>query len=144
MNIMNNPNDPNKTQNDWLKAAVNELDESIDNMDSIDASRLRTARQMAYRKAEEQRQKSWRAGLNDWLSWKSGMALACTIAVVATVTFNLNPQQSEPEVIITKATQQQKPKVGIEVIPLLTANEDLEFYESVNFLLWLEQQQGKS
>ena len=143
MNIMNNPNDPNKTQNDWLKSAINELDESVENMDSIDASRLRTARQMAYRKAEEQRQTSWSAGLNDWLRWKNGMALACTVAVVATVTFNLK-QPSKPEVITAKTTQQQKPKVGIEVIPLLTANEDLEFYESVNFLLWLEQQQGKS
>lgn len=131
---MNNSNDPNDTQPDWIKSAVNELDDSVASMDSMDASRLRTARQMAYREAESRRQKGWSAALGDWLSWQGGFALACTIALVATVTLNLNLQQAG----------QSKPKAGIEVIPLLTAKEDLEFYESVNFLLWLENKQGKS
>ena len=141
---MNNSNNTDKAQTSWIKSAVNELDNSVETMDSIDASRLRTARQMAYREAEAQRQESWSAGFGDWLSWKSGLTLACTIALVTTVTLNLNFQQTESTVVIAETTQKPKPNVGIEVIPLLTAKEDLEFYESVNFLLWLEQKQGKT
>jgi len=144
MNIMNNPNDLNKAQDAWIQSAVDELDNSVETMDSIDASRLRTARQMAYREAEERRQKSWNTDFSNWLNCKGGLTLACIIALVATVTLNLNLQQTDPAVEVAEATQKPKPKVGIEVIPLLTAKEDLEFYESVNFLLWLEQKQGKT
>jgi len=136
---MNNSNDPNHTKPDWIKLAVNELDDSVASMDPIDGSRLRTARQMAYREAESQRQEGWAAGLGNWLNWKSGLTLACTIAIVATMTLNLD----QPLENVT-ATPLAKPKVGIEMIPLLTAKEDLEFYESINFLLWLENKQGKS
>lgn len=140
MNIMNK----SQTQQDWIKSAVNELDDSVATMDSIDASRLRTARQMASREAESHRQQGWAADFSDWLNWKSGLMLACTIALVATITLNLNLHQADQRVEIVTATQVTKPKVGIEMIPLLTAQEDLEFYESVNFLLWLENKQGKS
>lgn len=144
MNIMNNPNKSNDSQDAWIKSAVSELDSSVENMDAIDASRLRTARQMAYREAEAQRQKGWASGFNDWLNWKSGLTLACTIAVVATVTLNLNLDQKAPPELIVKTTQPFTQKVKIEEIPLLTAKEDLEFYESVNFLLWLEDKQSQS
>ena len=142
---MNNPNKSNKSQEHaWIKPALSELDGSVDNMDAIDESRLRTARQMAYREAEAQRQKGWASGLNDWLNWKSGLTLACTIALVATVTLNLNLEKSAPPELIAKTTQPFTQKVKIEEIPLLTAKEDLEFYESVNFLLWLEDKQSQS
>ncbi len=144
MNIMNNPNKSNDSQDAWIKSAVSELDSSVENMDAIDASRLRTARQMAYREAEAQRQKGWASGFNDWLNWKSGLTLACTIAVVATITLNLNLDQKAPPELIAKTTQPFTQKVKIEEIPLLTAKEDLEFYESVNFLLWLEDKQSQS
>lgn len=141
---MNNQNQSNESQDSWIKSAVNELDSSVENMNAIDASRLRMARQMAYREAEARRQKGWLVIFSDRLNWQSGVTLACMVALVATVTFNLNLQKNEPNVVIAKKTQKAKPKVGIDVIPLLTAKEDLEFYESVNFLLWLENKQGKS
>jgi hypothetical protein len=140
---MNNSNDTNSTDHDWIKSAVNELDDSVESMDAIDASRLRTVRHMAYREAESRRNKGWAARLGNLLNWQSGFALACTIALVATLTLNINLQRAD-QANETVKTAQFKPKVGIEVIPLLTAKEDLEFYESVNFLLWLENQQGKS
>lgn len=143
MNIMNNSNQHNESQDSWIKSAVSELDSSVDNMDASDASRLRTARQMAYREAESRRHKGWLAGLSDWLDWQSGLTLACMIALAATVTFKLY-LQAEPSMVIAKTTPKDRPKVGIDVIPLLTAKEGLEFYETVNFLLWLENKQGKS
>ena len=144
MNIMNNPKKRNESQNAWINSAISELDSSVDKMDSVDASRLITARQMAYREAEALRQGGWSSNLNDWLNWKSGLTLACTIALVATVTLNLNLEKSAPSELIAKTTQPFTQKVKIEEIPLLTAKEDLEFYESVNFLLWLENKQSKS
>ena len=144
MNIMNNPNKSNDSQDAWIKSAVSELDSNVDNMDAIDASRLRAARQMAYREAEAHRQNGWASGLSGWLNWKRGLTLACTIALVATVTLNLSLQKTAQPELMAKTAQTVKPKVGIEVIPLLTAKEDLEFYESVNFLLWLENKQSKS
>ncbi len=137
---MNNSNEHKSTQPDWMKSALNELDDSVASMNSIDANRLHAARQAAYRDAQAQRNKRWTASLGSWLNWQSGFVLACTVALVATVAFNLNLQKADQAIQIAKT----KPKAGIEVIPLLTAKEDLEFYESVNFLLWLESKQGKS
>ena len=141
---MNNSNDHNDKKPDWLKSALNELDENVTNMDSVDASRLSAARQAAYREAQSQRSQSLAERLSHRFNWQSGFVLACTVAVVATVAFNLNVQEASQEVEIVTAPLEAKPKISIEVIPLLTAKEELEFYESVNFLLWLENKQGKS
>jgi len=142
---MNNSNDPNKPQDAWLKSAISELDDSVETMDAIDANRLRTVRQMAYREAQSRSNKGWGSSLGEWLNWKSSLTLVCTIALLATVTLNLNLTPDETKrVEIAKTTQPAKPKASIEVIPLLTAREELEFYESVNFLLWLENKQKKS
>ena len=144
MNIMNKQNTNNHSNDAWIQSALEELDSSVDNMDTIDASRLKTARQIAYREAEAKRSESLVSGLSHWLNWKSGLTLACTIALVATVTLNLNRQQNTQPDLVATTTEAVKPRVGVEVIPLLTAKEDLEFYESVNFLLWLEDKQSQS
>ena len=142
---MNNPNDLNKAQDAWIQSAVDELDNSVETMDSIDTSRLRTARQMAYREAEEKRQKSWHTDFSDWLNWKGGLIPVFTITFFTAFILNSIWSPNETKTAeIARTTQPTKPKVDIKVIPLLTAQEDLEFYESVNFLLWLENKQKKS
>ena len=132
----------------WVQSAIKELDQSVDSMDAVDSGRLQTARQIAQREAASRSALTSGLGLgfSEWLNWKSGLTFACLAVVVAAVVFTTNqPLSQEP--LIAKSeqtTQQAKPKVGIQMMPLLTAKEDMEFYESVNFLIWLENKQGKS
>ena len=106
------------------------LDESVSELDAATLSRLEQARRHALSAGAQSQRQRWRTrGLTgrpagDWLVPAGALA-----SVVATV-FALAVMVAEPENGLTRQ---------VEDLDLLTAGEELELYENLEFYQWLEE-----
>ena len=106
------------------------LDEDVANLDDATLSRLRHARQLALSAASEGKQGGTRTR---WLSGRpSGdwLVPAGAFASVVATAFALTLMVAEPENGLTRE---------VEDLDLLTAGEELELYENLEFYQWLEE-----
>lgn len=73
------------------------------------------------------------------MEWSGSVAAGCAVSAVIALTMStfspthLSPTKTEPPGI-------HEASAVVHEMPVLTADEDLEFYGSIDFLLWLEQQ----
>lgn len=96
------------------------LDRSLDELDSEITDRLAASREKALREAALERPRRSR----------TPMAIAGVAASVAMVA-----------VLATFTGETGSPQPGAEDIELMAAEEPLEFYQDLDFYLWLEQQE---
>jgi hypothetical protein len=105
-------------QTDPLLRQINAtLDKAVDALDGATQSRLRAARREAL--AVRQQRPGW------WLPL-AGMATAATVAVLTLSLWLLQPQQ--PTAVMPT----------VEDMALLSDEAELDFYEDLDFYLWLD------
>lgn len=116
--------DPEKINEDntarFLHSVSHSLDQSVDAMDVSTQARLRAARREALAATESRRRPTW-------LMPVGSLAVAATVAVL-TVSVWLVP----PETAVDGSMP------SVEDIALLSDSEALEFYENLDFYLWLD------
>lgn len=101
------------------RAARNLLEERAQNMDADTRRRLAAARRSALQARREPR--SWLPGPP--LAWGGGLAMAASLAVV-----------------LFSGVWQQPVEPAVADLELLTADEQLEFYEDLEFAAWLAEE----
>ncbi len=121
-----------------LKNALSShLDEQVENLDFNVTSRLSAARHRAL--AGERR-----VGFMPQLGWPAAVSGACAAVFVAVLCMQLVSQPvdvaSPPIASPNVATSGQTGFV--EDLHILSASDDIEFYQSVEFLQWMEMNSG--
>lgn len=117
-----------KHENDELiKLSRQLLDDSLDELDDSILLRLRQSRQMALKAAMQTSEKSSSLPVFEFPNWLAPVSAGATFATVA-LTFILFGTQPLP---------QQAPNI-LEDIELLSQGEELEFYQNLDFYIWLE------
>lgn len=114
---MNEPE--NKDQ--FLQQVQSTLDRSVDGLDDDTLRALRNARRKAVAASERR---------PSWLMPVGGLAMAATVAV-----FSVSLWMAEPQ---SGADTQLSP---LEDLALLGDAESLEFYQDLDFYLWLDAEQ---
>jgi len=104
----------------FLNKLTDDLDQSVEAIDVATQARLRTARREAVTASETRSQPAW-------LMPMGSLAAAATVAVLTVSLWQMPTDQ---------ATDSQLPP--LEDIALLSDNEGLEFYEDLDFYLWLD------
>lgn len=103
----------------FLHNARHLLDESVDAIDEGTSSRLRQIRHQALNNKPETR--SWFA------SYSAFAATAAVLVLTVTVWLTQAPTMND--------------ELVLEDIPLLTASEELDFYQELEFYNWLDDEQ---
>ncbi|MCF6339007.1 MAG: hypothetical protein L3J84_13865 [Gammaproteobacteria bacterium] len=116
---MNEPKDTDRL----LKMSKATLDQAVDALDDATLRDLRQVRREALLAGKPSASEKRRA----WLLPVGGLATAATVAVL-TVSLWLTPPENDP------ATQ----FLPLEDLVLLGDAESLEFYEDLDFYLWLD------
>ncbi len=111
----------NKVITDSLK---NILDAEANKLDSISAAKLYSARQRALEQLQDKKQSIF-TGFG-----KIGLAVAASIVLTATILMETPKQVHE-----TNTTDEAR---VFENINILASNDSVEFYQSLDFLIWLE------
>lgn len=106
----------------FLHSLSHNLDQAVETMDASTQARLRAARREALAASESRSRPAW-------LMPVGSLAVAATVAVL-TVSLWLVPPDT--------AVDPQLPT--LEDIALLSDSEALEFYENLDFYLWLDEQ----
>lgn len=108
---------------------VQELNDDEASLPPDVAQRLRDLRREARRRAEQPR-----TGF-PWLAWQPALAV-CAVGVLAFAVM-VRPPSVQPV-----ATEAPTAVVAVDVstLDVLQGSDEIEFYQSVDFLLWLEQQ----
>ena len=114
---MNEPSDKDQ----FLQKVQNTLDQSVDGLDDDTLRALRNARRKAVTTSER------RPG---WLLPVGGLAMAATVAAFSVSLWMADPQPG---------VNPQLPP--LEDLALLGDAESLEFYQDLDFYLWLDDEQ---
>lgn len=105
-----------------MQQVLNQLDAGVQYMDGATASRLRQARATAI-------EKGLSGKIRPWLGWAiSGAALAPVI--VLSVILLLQPSAHMPSEVL-----------GIDDINILVEQDDVDFFEELEFYRWMNSQQ---
>ncbi len=108
--------DPNDSFEQRLRQ---QLDRSVETLDEARSRQLRQARLTALEQAPARHSHHW-----------GGLALAASVGALAVgLWLQQQPEPSDPFLI------------QVEAIELLAAQEDMEFYENLDFYLWLTSQE---
>ena len=116
-------NDDQQNTADFLHKLSDILDQSVEEMDASTKARLRDARREAVAASEE---KSYAA----WLMPVGSLAAAATVAVLTVSLWMTPPDEG--------VNAQLSP---LEDFALLSDSESLEFYQDLDFYLWLDDEQ---
>ena len=106
-----------------LSAAKSTLDNSVDDLDASTLERLATIRRQAVESATKQQASS--IGLPSWLLPVGGLATAAAAVLVTMTLWTIQPDKQDAPVAV------------LEDINLLTAPEEIEFYQDLEFYEWL-------
>jgi len=104
------------------------LDESLDELDDSVLSRLRYARLEALKVADSQSSGAAFA-IPRFPSWLAPVSTGTAFASIALMVTLFSFQPHSPE---------ESSTILLEDIKLMSANEELEFYQNLEFYLWLE------
>ena len=125
----------------WIKGAVQQhLDREVDAIDFNVSSKLAAARHRAM-----EQHKSGNTGLaTDWLHWPAlaGGSAMLVLALVVGNQFYPPTSDTLPANTVTAENTPVAPGDLIEDLPLLSATDDIEFYQSIEFLEWMESNSG--
>ena len=122
----------------WLKQSLRKhLDGQVDDIDFTVASKLSAARHRAIAQEPLKEQKT-SLGMSSF-NWTSALTSTAVLAMVAVVSSQLFRPSPLPEV---EQAAQVSQDVFMEDIKLLSAKDDIEFYQSVEFLEWMENNSG--
>ena len=121
----------------WITESLRDhLDAQADNLDFNVTSKLSAARHRAL--AQETNASTANSAFS-WFSWKTAVASTAVVALTIFATQQL--YQTNPEQAIglndSVAANQVPQQVLIEDLELLTASDDIDFYQSVEFLEWM-------
>ena len=122
----------------WLQknqdAIRQRLDSYVDEMDAADLSRLRQAREQALDSASQ------KAGFGGRFAWPAGLAVAASLVLVILLGrgINSNGDGLQPDL----NGQQNNVITALADVDLLTAQEQTEFYENLDFYEWLVLEQN--
>lgn len=111
-------------------ALTAELDTAVDTLDDSTVRRLASARRQAVAQASDKR--SIRIPGTPWATATAGLA---TLLVVVLLWFE--PLQNSADLIVTDISS-----TPLESLPILSSADDLEFFQSVDFLIWMEKNSG--
>ena len=106
-----------------LSAAKSTLDNSVDDLDASTLEQLATIRRQAVESATKQQASS--IGLPSWLLPVGGLATAAAAVLVTMTLWTIQPDIQDAPVAV------------LEDINLLTAPEEIEFYQDLEFYEWL-------
>ena len=109
----------NDNEQDLLKNAQRILDDGADNLDADTTSKLKKIR---YQALEQKQQKF------SWLTPYSTFAATASVMVLAMTLWFSQPPMVNDELVI-------------EDMPLLSANEELEFFQELEFYNWLDDEE---
>lgn len=111
-------------KDDLLNKITSTLDSAVDELEGGTKSRLRSIRHEALTSTETSYRTTW------WVPAGSLAALAA-IAVMTVSLWTIMPEEDEF-------------KIPFEDFALLSDKEELEFYEELDFYLWLDSEQLKN
>jgi hypothetical protein len=121
--------DPKERQ---LSAELNRvLEQEVRELDQVTLSKLSAARHRATAETKD----SW-IPLKPWV-FGTGLASMALLAMIVLPRFS-SPVVDQPEVV-----QLTSSAAVLEDLSILAAGEGVDFYQSVDFLLWLESNTGR-
>ncbi len=127
----------------WItKALSTHLDVQADNLDFNVSSKLSAARYRAL--AQQPSSQSSTRSKASWFNWTTALGSTAVLALVFLVSvqfFPMNPSQPSELAQVVPPNQITQREL-IEDLNLLSATDDIEFYQSVEFLEWLESNSG--
>jgi len=129
----NKPNEEAK-EAAFNHAAQKTLDESLDQLDSSTQLRLQTIRREAIKQCEDKQDSGKTNHNRQWSSWVLPASGFASIALVMVLTIGLWQQTGTEQNILA----------NLEDMSLLTASDDLELYEELEFYQWLAVEQNAS
>jgi len=122
----------------WIKESLsNHLDAQVESLDYTVTSKLSAARHRAL--ALEQPKNSIFTAKKTWFSWTAALASTAVLVLAVTAGMRLLPQSQTQTV---ELAGQMSQAVLLEDLNLLSASDDIEFYQSVEFLEWMESNSG--
>ena len=105
---------------------IAELDAAVDAIDGSTASRLASARREALAQVPGKRSISLFG--TPWATAAAGLAASLVVVLLW-----FEPVENSADLIATDSGL-----ITLESLPILTSSEDLEFFQSVDFLVWME------
>ena len=125
----------------WIKGAVqHHLDQETDQLDFNVSSKLAAARH----RAMDQNNAATTSSITDWLNWPAlaGGTAMLLVALVVGNQFYSPTTDTIPDAITIAENTSAPTSALIEDLPLLSATDDIEFYQSIEFLEWMESNSG--
>lgn len=113
----------------WVERIRRRLDEDVAQLDSATLSRLRRAREQALSAAATGGKTWWRPGFLSGRSAGDWLVPAGAFASIVATAIALSLMVTDPENDLARE---------LEDLDLLTAGEELELYENLEFYQWLE------
>lgn len=113
-------------------ALKRELEQQADDLDMVTRAKLAAAR---HRATDAVSTHNSRLPMRPW-------TLGAGLASIALLVMILLPTISAPPVIQPDETHLTATTMVLEDLSILTASDSVEFYQSVDFLLWLESNSG--
>ena len=112
------------------------LDAQVENLDFNISSKLSAARHQAL--AGEPRISKKSFGIVG-LQWPALVVASCAVVLVAFLAVQLNTEAPEAD---SSQLTTYEPTLFIEDLNILSAADDIDFYQSVEFLEWMENNAG--
>lgn len=112
------------------------LDAQVENLDFNISSKLSAARHQAL--AGEPRISKKSFGIVG-LQWPALVVASCAVVLVAFLAVQLNTEAPEAD---SSQLATYEPTLFIEDLNILSAADDIDFYQSVEFLEWMENNAG--
>lgn len=113
------------------------LDAKVDNLDYTVTSKLSAARHRAMSAKSESRYKTNTS--DAWFSWTTVAGSTAVLAIAAVLGLQMFSSQTMQPADSFDQTAQH---VLMEDLNLLSSSDDIEFYQSVDFLEWMENNSG--
>lgn len=123
----------------WLEALLTQhLDANVESLDFNVSSKLSAARHRALASAEEANSFSGSKHMQ-WWSWPSLFVSSAVLAMAIFTGIQLFPSPDESTSNLAAHATQSK---LMEDLTLLSASDEIEFYQSMEFLEWMEHNSG--
>ncbi len=129
--------------NHWIADSLrNHLDKQADNLDYTVTSKLSAARHRAL--ALEHTDKSTANSIFSWFNWTTALGSTAVLAVAIFVSLQLLPTSTTQTTELTEVVLENNmtQQTLMEDLNLLSASDDIEFYQAVEFLEWMENNAG--
>nr|CAA6802660.1 MAG: Unknown protein [uncultured Thiotrichaceae bacterium] len=118
----------------WLKGAVEDLRRPV----SPDvAGQLRAARRTALEQSKQKPDSGW----NAFIGWQTVVTAGIGVVVVGFLVMfadQLQPEQDDATIVAKE--QSGTRQMILEDLPIIAGQDDLQFYQDLEFIQWLEKE----